>query len=919
VSCFEARLRFILSREFPNAAGKKGIEITTAEDHWRSFSECFDRALDLPECERAAWLATLALTDPGLAREVADVLAQRERLGYGDFLAAPLLDVGKHFEEATLSGRHVGPYVVESELGRGGMGSVWRARRVDERFENTVAIKFLHASWIGLQGEQRFRAEGQILGRLDHPNIARLIDAGLLDATHPYLVLEFVEGEGIDAYCRRLQLTLDARIDLFLEVLAAVAHAHSHLIVHRDIKPANIFVTRNGSVKLLDFGIAKLLDAAPGSIASTHSGATALTPQFAAPEQLLGQSVTTATDVYSLGLVLYVLLTGRHPIGSDSASHAQLLQAALTEDAPCASSIGEVAAVPRRSLEGDLDNILAKAMKKAPAERYASVGEFAEDLRRYLLHEPVKARADTVTYRLTKFVRRHRGGVLSSVLTLLILCAATVVTFMQKMAADRQRDAAEFEARRAESSNEFLNLLMLSDSSSAISPAARLDLGARMLELQYRDDPRFAGRMLVQLSSQYRGQTATKQALALAARAYELGKGVGDFELMALAQCTAAYAEATSGLAAGAAQRVVEARKLMEELSAPPVSLQVDCDRADAQTAHRQGNFKSAEDTLEDARRLLETSKKTYLSAYTSVLSDLGGIYNDTARPQQALAMTQLIGATHEQYGRGGTGARLMAMQNEAAVLVNIGERQAALRTADEVRKRRFAIDGDAPEPLSMTVNYASNLVMLGRQQEGISQARGAFTRAQASGNTYWMLFALVAECLGEIDSAQLPRAEAALEQLAAGIDKGSASDSHFAGLVDRLRGQLQLRRGEAEAALQSAEASLTANRETKNGRDARASLNLAARASLALGQPEDAEKFASQALHLAEAVARGPDSSADVGEALLLVAKANIAEGRAAQAQPLLERAVRCLTNGLGDAHPRTEEAIQLAQVGAR
>jgi serine/threonine protein kinase/tetratricopeptide (TPR) repeat protein len=860
------------------------------------------------------------LTDPRLAGEVADVLGQRERLGYAGFLAEPLLDVNKHFEEATLSGRHVGPYVVESELGRGGMGSVWRARRVDERFENTVAIKFLHASWIGLQGEQRFRAEGQILGRLDHPNIARLIDAGLLDATHPYLVLEFIEGAAIDAYCRRAHLTLDARIGLFLEVLAAVAHAHSHLIVHRDIKPANIFVTRNGAVKLLDFGIAKLLDAAAGSVASTHSSATALTPQFAAPEQLLGKAVTTATDVYSLGLVLYVLLTGRHPIGSDTASHAQLLQAALTEDAPCASSIGEVAAVPRRSLEGDLDNILAKAMKKSPAERYAAVGDFAEDLKRYLLHEPVKARADTVTYRMTKFVRRHRGGVLSGVLTLLILCAATATTFMQKMAADRQRDAAEFEARRAESSNEFLNLLLLSDGgSSAISPAERLDLGARMLELQYRDDPRFAGRMLVQLSSQYRGKTATKQALALAARAYELGKGVGDIELMALAQCTAAYAEATSGLAASASQRVVEARKIMQELSAPPVSLRVDCDRADAQTAHRQGNFKSAEDSLEDARRLLETSNKTYLGAYTSVLNDLGGIYNDTARPRQALAMTQLIGATHEQYGRGGTTARLMAMQNESAVLNNIGELQAALRTADEVRKRRFAIEGDAPEPLSMTVNYASNLVRLGRAQEGISQARGAFARAQASGNTFWMLFALNTECAGEIDSAQFPEAEATLQQLATGIEKGSASDPHFPGLVDRLRGQLQLGRGEAEAALQSAKASLAANREAKNGRDARASLNLAARASLALGRPEDAEKFAQQALQIAEAVTRGPDTSADVGEALLLEAKADIAEGRAPEAQPLLERSVRCLTNGLGAGHPRTAEAVQLAQVGAR
>ena len=313
------------------------------------------------------------------------------------------------------------------------MGSVWRARRVDDRFETTVAVKFLHASWIGLQGEQRFRSEGQMLGRLDHPNIARLIDAGLLDATHPYLVLEYVEGETIDAYCAAKKLNVEARVELFLGVLAAVAHAHSHLIVHRDIKPSNIFVTHSGSVKLLDFGIAKLLDDATGAAALTKSGGTALTPQFAAPEQLLGKAVTTATDVYSLGLVLYVLLTGRHPILAESDSSAQLIHAVLTEDAPQASTVASMPAPWRRSLQGDLDNILGKALKKVPAERYASVGAFADDLKRYLTHEPVKAHADTVTYRLTKFVRRHRGGVLSGVLTVLVLCAATIITFLQKI------------------------------------------------------------------------------------------------------------------------------------------------------------------------------------------------------------------------------------------------------------------------------------------------------------------------------------------------------------------------------------------------------------------------------------------------------------------------------------------------------
>jgi eukaryotic-like serine/threonine-protein kinase len=892
---------------------------TVPPEQWGPFSEYLDQALDLPESDRGAWLAALAQRGPELAAAVADALAQRDRIGYSEFLAEPLLLSSQRPVGATLVGRNVGPYVIEAEIGRGGMGSVWRARRVDDRFETTVAVKFLHASWIGLQGEQRFRSEGQMLGRLDHPNIARLIDAGLLDATHPYLVLEYVEGEAIDAYCAAQKLTVEARVELFLGVLKAVAHAHSHLIVHRDIKPANIFVTRSGTVKLLDFGIAKLLDDASGSAALTKAGGTALTPQFAAPEQLLGNAVTTATDVYSLGLVLYVLLTGRHPVAAESDSSAQLIHAVLTEDAPQASTVTIMPTPWRRSLQGDLDNILGKALKKAPAERYASVGAFADDLKRYLTHEPVKACADTATYRLTKFVRRHRGGVLSGLLTVLVLCAATVTTFLQKLEANRQRDAAQFEARRAESSNEFLNLLLLSDggnNQTSLSPAGRVDLGAKMLELQYRDDPRFAGRMLIQLAGQYRGQTFTSQAVALDTRAYELGKGAQDSELMAQAQCAAADTEASAGITANAPHRLAEARDLISQLNSPSVALQVDCRRAEAELAVRQGNMAEAEQILQSARRLLERSGQTYRAAYTSVLNDLGGVYNETARLGQAFEMTQLIGATHEQYGRGGTTARLISLQNEAVVLFNMGELQAAASVGEDVRKRRLAIQGDSSEPLSMTVNYAERLIRLGRVQEGLDLAGFASTRARSSGNKLWLIFALRAVCLAYIDLGQLFEAQSTIDEMATALGSSSAPDPHFRGLLDRLRGVLELKRGDAAAALQSANASLEATGVPPNAknREARKGLELGASASLALGRSADAEHFARLALGMAEAAARGPDTSADVGVALLLLGKAEIAQGRNAEAQPLLERAARCLTNGLGADHALSREALALA-----
>ena len=890
---------------------------TVPPEQWGPFSEYLDQALDLAEAERAPWLAALAQSNPDLAAAVADALSQRERTGYAEFLAEPFFP-REQIVGSTLIGRHVGPYVIEAEIGRGGMGSVWRARRADDRFETTVAIKFLHLSWIGLQGEQRFRSEGQMLGRLDHPNIARLIDAGLLDETHPYLVLEYVEGQPIDAYCAAKNLRVEARVELFLGVLAAVAHAHSHLIVHRDIKPSNVFVSHGGSVKLLDFGIAKLLDDATGAAALTKGG-IALTPQFAAPEQLLGKAVTTATDVYSLGLVLYVLLTGRHPILGESDSSAQFIHAVLTEDTPQASSLTSMPLTWRRSLQGDLDNILGKALKKEPAERYASVGAFADDLKRYLTHEPVKACADTAAYRLTKFVRRHRGGVLSALLTMLVLCAATLITFLQKLEADRQRDAAQFEARHAESANEFLDFLLQSDggtSHGSLSPAARVELGARMLELEYRGDPRFAGRMLVELSDEYRGQTLTRQAVELDTRAYALGRDAQDSELMALAQCEAAYAETTAGVTVNASQRLAEAKQLITKLDSPPAVLQVLCRRADAELAIRTGNLAGAEQILESARRLLEESGQTYRLAYTSVLSDLGGVYNDTRRLGQALAMAELVGATHEKYGRGGTNARLMALQNEAVVRFNMGEIKASTTAIEDVRKRRQAIQGDASEPLSMTITYADRLVRLGRLKEGLDLARTASTRARTSGNTLWLLYSLRTMCIAYIELGQLSEAESMLQETAIALGTGTPIDLRFLGALDRLRGLLALKRGDAAAALQSANASIAAmgGGAKLKPTDERASLNLAARAALASGQPADAERYARQLLGVAEGVARGPETSADVGEALLLLAQAEIAQGRVTEAQPLLERAARCLTNGLGAEHALTLEALALS-----
>ena len=317
------------------------------------------------------------------------------------------------------------------------MGTVWLARRSDGRFEGTAAVKLLNLALLDQVGAARFRREGTVLARLNHPNIARLLDAGVTAGGQPYLVLEYVEGERLDRWCDEHRLGPEARLQLFLGVLEAVAHAHANLIVHRDLKPSNILVTPGGTVKLLDFGIAKLLEAESGEGANTtltDAAGRALTPEYAAPEQVTGGTITVATDVYSLGVLLYLLLAGRHPTGHGSRSAAEHLRHVVETEPAAPERRGRQCArrsrstVPRlrRLYAGDLDNILAKALKKRPEERYASIGAFADDLQRYLRHQPVSARRDSFGYRAAKFVRRNRLPLALGMAAALALGAAAV-------------------------------------------------------------------------------------------------------------------------------------------------------------------------------------------------------------------------------------------------------------------------------------------------------------------------------------------------------------------------------------------------------------------------------------------------------------------------------------------------------------
>jgi tetratricopeptide (TPR) repeat protein len=426
---------------------------TLTPDQWQALSPYLDQALAMTDDERAPWLSSLGAQDPALAAQLAALLVEHRVLAQEGFLENGRFALPN---SAGLTGQTVGPYTLISQIGQGGMGSVWLARRSDGRFERQAAVKFVNIALAGRATEERFKREGSILGRLTHPHIAELLDAGISSEGQPYLILEYVDGTAIDRYCDHHKLDLEARLRLFLDVLAAVAHAHANLIVHRDIKPSNMLVTTGGEVKLLDFGIAKLMEGEGQTGAATlltQEGGSALTPQYAAPEQLTGQPVTTATDVYALGVLLYLLFTGRHPAGSGPHSPAELVRAiveteparasgtiASAEDKTIAEKRGTTLEKLQRQLRGDLDTIVGKALKKNPQERYASVTGFAGDLQRYLKHEPISARPDTFAYRTAKFLRRNRTEV-----ALTIVAIALVIGSLSTglLIANRQRKAAE--------------------------------------------------------------------------------------------------------------------------------------------------------------------------------------------------------------------------------------------------------------------------------------------------------------------------------------------------------------------------------------------------------------------------------------------------------------------------------------------
>ncbi|MGE0463933.1 MAG: tetratricopeptide repeat protein [Vicinamibacterales bacterium] len=763
---------------------------------WQAIDRLFDAALERSPAERAAFVESAAAGDLALADAVKALLrAEQDSQGCYESPAIPISDVfSDHAARATGPGA-IGPYHVIRELGRGGMGTVYLAERAGDGFTQHVALKVLRRGMDTDDVLRRFVTERRILASLSHPNIARLYDGGATDDGRPYLVMEFVEGQPIADYCDDRRLGLRQRLALVLEVAAAVSAAHASLVVHRDLKPSNILVTAEGHVKLLDFGIAKLLE--PGDDGGTHTrtGLFLLTPDHASPEQLRGEPVTTLTDVYQLGVLLFGLLTGAAPYAPSGRSAEGLEALARRLDVPKPSAMvstwpdadprararGTTPAQLRRTLSGDLDTIVGKALQAEPQRRYASVEALAGDIRRFLDGRPVSAHPDTLWYRTRMFLRR-RPWVAPALGAATVFAGIYLATLVRHSAAlEAERNAATLEAERAQEVQRFLVDLFASADPYAPADTARgreitvveaLDMGTERLRTSLADRPIIRASILSAISQVYqdlgvhdRAQPLREEALALqttlhgpASRAVrdslgslalirgERGEQVPAHELhlrrLALAEAArpvdaAEVADARVRLGRhliGMSQEQAAEPHFRAVLDAPdaerlPAAIRVEAMRALADVERVLDRLDESERTARRAVALVDAAIGASSSAgalargtLAQTLGLMGRVDEADGLFRQAIdTLERTLGATHAH--------RLATMSNLSVLRLNAGDlagAEALLRETVEVGERVHG--ARHPSVAGYLQNHATALVRLGRHDE----ARERYERAAA-------------------------------------------------------------------------------------------------------------------------------------------------------------------------------------------
>jgi serine/threonine-protein kinase len=838
----------------------------------------FHEALEQPTEGRRAFLDRACAGNAALRAEAESLLAAHERAG--DFLspdparAAALLEG----EGEPAEPLRAGPYRLVREIGRGGMGVVYLAERVEGGFRQRAAVKLVKRGMDSDAILRRFLRERQILARLEHPGVARLLDGGVTETGQPYFAMEYVEGQPLTAYCHERGLGLDERLALFEAACRAVQHAHGQLVVHRDLKPSNILVDASGAVKLLDFGIAKLLatadDEGESATALTQAGSRVLTPDYAAPEQLRGEPVTTATDVYALGVILYELLTGTLPHRPER----WIRPGGLDEEPRAPSAAASTRPRLARQLRGDLDTVVLKALDNEPARRYASAEALAEDVRRHRSGHPVLARRETLGYVAAKFVRRHRLGAAAGAAALVSLLLGMAGIAWQAAVAARERDRARAEAERAQSVKEFLiDLFKASDpaetAGETITARDLLDRGARRIETDLAGHPSLQAELFD----------------VVAGISHELGRYD---EARRLAEQSLAKARAAYGPEHLQVARTLETLGWIEQ---------------------RAGDYARSEELR---RQALAMRRKLLPADSTEVaesLESLGLLLRVTARLDEAEAFEREALAIREKRLGPEHLDTANALANLADVLHAKGDYASA---AEQHRKvlaiRRRALGDQHPTVAYSLVSLGGALLLLGDRDAAEAAHREALAiRRRAYGDEH----PLVSESLHHLAATlqgqgELTEAVALYRQVLA-MDRKLKGDEHpdlavvLANLAHALAQQ-----GRLEESLDLFARAVAQHRATMPGHPLLArALERQASALVEAGRPAEAQPLAAEALSVYRA-RYGPAHAAVAG-ALATQARAWAAAGDFARAEAGFREAIAVQRRARPAAHPDTAEML--------
>ncbi|ARA94176.1 hypothetical protein AWN76_014115 [Rhodothermaceae bacterium RA] len=947
-------------------------------ERWEHIETLFERALDLEPAAREAFLDEACGDDAALRGEVASLLASYTA---AQPFFARLADqvepiVSARLEPPGAPPARIGPYRIDRELGRGGMGTVYHAERDDGQYRQQVAIKLLRREFASDDVVRRFLAERQILASLNHPNIARLLDGGMTETGRPYFVLEYVEGWPILDYCETHRLGLEARLRLFQDVCAAVQYAHQNLIVHRDLKPGNILVadgaeTGAPQVKLLDFGIAKLMQPGmDGHLAMTHTDVRPMTPLYASPEQLRGERVTTASDVYQLGVLLYELLTGQRPYARFEPTAYQIERAICEEDPPPPSqAVPPGGARPpwSRRLRGDLDAIVGKAMRKVPDERYESAAALSGDVERYLEQRPVRARRGNVTYRFAKFVRKHRVAVAAAGVIAVLLVTLAVLSVRFALVTARQADLVARERDKAAQMASFLvELFQVSDPNERqgtdVTAEELLLRGASRIETELRDQPETRAMLMNVIGRIYRQlgmyrQSETLLSLALDERRQALGDWHPDVaetqqELGRLRRAQGAYATAESlltealamqralfgerhvrvaqtlsdlgwvlhnkGEAGRAAALFNEALTMRRELLGPRHEDVAESLSSLAAVRRHQGAYDEAEQYYRQALAMYREVLGPEHLQVARALNDLAAMLQDLGRYDEAETYarasldlySKLFGTEHPDVAT--------SLSNLAYVQQNKGDYEAAEQGYREaLAMRRRLLGDDHPHVAHSLNNLAAVLQDQGRFEEAEPYAREALALyRKVFGDTH----RLVAQALTNLgwmlrNRGALDEARPLFKEVVQ-IRTALYGGQHPQVAQGRIYlGSLLHRLGRWPAAEAEFQQALSVLADSMYARHPLRAMALSSFGELRTdqGRPEAMEML-QEALEIREAVL--PPGHWQTAETRSALGACLMQQGRYEEAEPLLRQAVQILSERRGARHPVTQRALaRLAQ----